>query len=41
MIEEIKSINFSYKGKQEIDEKLKEKIENNWNELLKKSNLFH
>ena len=41
MIKEINSIKFIYKGIQEIDEKLKEKINNNWNELLKKSNLFH
>lgn len=41
MIKEINNIKFTYKGIQEIDEKLKEKINNNWNELLKKSNLFH
>lgn len=41
MIKEINSIKFTYKGIQEIDEKLKEKINNNWKELLNKSELFH
>lgn len=41
MIKEINSIKFIYKGRDIIDEKLQEKIDKNWNELLKKSELFH
>lgn len=41
MIKEINSIKFTYKGIQEIDEKLKEKINNNWNELTKDSDFLH
>ena len=41
MIKEIKNIKFNYKGKEIIDEKLQEKIDNNWKELLNKSELFH
>lgn len=41
MIKEIKNIKFNYKGKEIIDEKLQEKIDDNWKELLNKSELFH
>lgn len=41
MIKEINSIKISYKGKEEIDEKLKEKIESNWNEITKDSDFLH
>ena len=41
MIKEINNIKFTYKGIQEIDEKLKEKINNNWNEITKDSDFLH
>ena len=41
MIKEINSIKFNYKGTEIIDEKLQEKIDDKWKELLNKSELFH
>lgn len=41
MIKEINSIKYIYKGKEKLDEELKEKIEKNWNELIKKTESFH
>lgn len=41
MIKEINTIKFIYEGKEELDEGLKEKIQNHWKDLTKDSDFLH